>query len=120
MVFATDRRIIFLDKGIVSLKFEEFRYPQVTSIEFETKLLMGAVTFTVAGNRKEIQAAPKAEVKPFVDTVKAEIAKTKTAAPNTSAEPRDVVDQLQKLASLKVQGILTEEEFIAQKAKLLA
>jgi transcription initiation factor TFIID subunit TAF12 len=32
----------------------------------------------------------------------------------------DVIEQLTKLASLKDQGILTEEEFAAQKAKLLA
>jgi hypothetical protein len=31
----------------------------------------------------------------------------------------DVVEQLKELASLKDQGILTEEEFAAQKAKLL-
>ena len=29
------------------------------------------------------------------------------------------MDQLQKLGDLKAQGILTEEEFAAQKAKLL-
>jgi hypothetical protein len=31
-----------------------------------------------------------------------------------------VVSQLKELASLKDQGILTEEEFAAQKAKILA
>ena len=32
----------------------------------------------------------------------------------------DVVDQIRELADLRNQGILTEEEFAAQKAKLLA
>jgi hypothetical protein len=32
----------------------------------------------------------------------------------------DPIEQLQKLADLKTQGILTEEEFQAQKAKILA
>ncbi len=32
----------------------------------------------------------------------------------------DVADQLRKLADLRDQGILTEDEFAAQKAKLLA
>lgn len=31
----------------------------------------------------------------------------------------DVADELQKLAQLKEQGVLTEEEFATQKAKLL-
>jgi Short C-terminal domain len=39
------------------------------------------------------------------------------AAP--AAEPVDVVEQLKKFAELRDQGILTEEEFSAQKAKLL-
>jgi Short C-terminal domain len=41
------------------------------------------------------------------------------AAP-AAAPAVDVATELQKLADLKAQGILTEEEFAAQKAKLLA
>ncbi len=37
-----------------------------------------------------------------------------------AAPPRDTVQQLKDLADLKAQGILTEEEFAAQKAKVLA
>ena len=41
-------------------------------------------------------------------------------APAPAAAPEvDLMDQLQKLGDLKAQGILTEEEFAAQKAKLL-
>jgi hypothetical protein len=36
------------------------------------------------------------------------------------AEQVDVVEQLKKFAELRDQGILSEEEFAAQKAKLLA
>jgi Short C-terminal domain len=39
-------------------------------------------------------------------------------APAAPAEP-DPMEQLQKLAQLHEQGILTDEEFAAQKAKLL-
>ncbi|MFM7064419.1 MAG: SHOCT domain-containing protein [Actinomycetes bacterium] len=41
------------------------------------------------------------------------------AAPAAAAPEVDLMDQLQKLGDLKAQGILTEEEFAAQKAKLL-
>jgi hypothetical protein len=40
------------------------------------------------------------------------------AAPGNAAA--DPVEQLTKLAALKEQGILTEEEFAAQKARILA
>jgi len=36
------------------------------------------------------------------------------------ASQSDVIDQLERLGQLKAQGILTEEEFAAQKAKLLS
>jgi Short C-terminal domain len=36
------------------------------------------------------------------------------------APQRDIVQQLKDLADLKAQGILTEQEFAAQKAKILA
>jgi hypothetical protein len=46
------------------------------------------------------------------------------AAPPPPAAPAatgsSVIDQLKQLGELKAQGILTEEEFAAQKAKLLS
>ena len=40
-------------------------------------------------------------------------------APAPAAGQADVIEQLKQLGELKAQGILTEEEFAAQKAKLL-
>ena len=46
---------------------------------------------------------------------------TQPAAPAApAAPPADPIQQLKDLAELKNQGILTEEEFAAQKAKILA
>ena len=42
------------------------------------------------------------------------------AAPAPSGLSPDAISQLQQLANLKEQGILTEDEFNAQKAKILA
>lgn len=46
------------------------------------------------------------------------------AAPGAPAAPAEsgqsMIDQLKELGELKEQGILTEEEFAAQKAKLLS
>jgi len=41
------------------------------------------------------------------------------AAPAAAPAGESVIDQLKQLGELKSQGILTEEEFAAQKAKLL-
>jgi hypothetical protein len=40
--------------------------------------------------------------------------------PAAAPEAPDPIEQLTKLAALKDQGVLTEEEFAAQKAKILA
>lgn len=40
-------------------------------------------------------------------------------APAPAAPEEDVLGQLERLGALKAQGILTEEEFAAEKAKLL-
>ena len=42
------------------------------------------------------------------------------AAAAPAAAPRDTVQQLKDLADLKAQGVLTDAEFAAQKAKILA
>lgn len=46
-------------------------------------------------------------------------AQQQAAAPPPAAEAPDPIAQLKQLADLKNQGILTEEEFAAQKAKIL-
>lgn len=40
--------------------------------------------------------------------------------PAPAAEAPDMLEQLQKLGELRAAGVLTEEEFAAQKAKILA
>jgi hypothetical protein len=42
------------------------------------------------------------------------------AAPPAAAPAPSMIDQLKELGELKAQGILTEEEFAAQKARILA
>ena len=44
---------------------------------------------------------------------------TQAPPPPAPAPEEDVITQLERLGALKAQGILTEEEFAAQKAKLL-
>jgi hypothetical protein len=49
-----------------------------------------------------------------------EAAEAPAPAPTPEAGGESTIDQLKELGELKAQGILTEEEFAAQKAKLLA
>jgi hypothetical protein len=63
--------------------------------------------------------------KNFVEYVRARITPAsestapKTLAP-TSTDTDDFISKLERLAALKAQGILTDEEFLEQKAKILS
>lgn len=81
-----------------------------------------AGTATAVSNRVERRQyqrwADQGQQTPYPYTVQG--APQATPVPAPSAGPQaSVADQLKELAELKQQGILTEEEFAAQKAKLL-
>jgi hypothetical protein len=81
-----------------------------------TAVVAGTAT-AVAGNVSRRQAASNAPSEPAPAAAPAEPAAV--AAP--PAEPAaDPMEQLAKLGQLKEQGVLTDEEFAAQKAKILA
>jgi hypothetical protein len=75
-----------------------------------TAVVAGTAT-AVSGHVSRRQAERQAEPEPPPEAP--------PPAP-VSAPPADPMDQLAKLGELKQQGVLTEEEFAAQKAKLLA
>jgi hypothetical protein len=72
-----------------------------------------AATAKVVSNRTQAQAEQKAAQ---------QAQQQEAVAPAAAAAPAgdDMVAQLEKLASLKASGILSEEEFTAAKAKLIA
>lgn len=85
-----------------------------------------AGTATAVSNRVERRQyqkwAEQGQQTPYPYTVQGapQQAPAPAPAPAPAAAPQaSVVDQLKELAELKQQGILTEEEFAAQKAKLL-
>ena len=86
-----------------------------------TAAVVGTATATRnAVNRrqatKNVEAYSEAQDEAY--TEHAERMEAAEPAPAAAAED-DVISQLERLGALKAQGILTEEEFAAQKAKLL-
>jgi hypothetical protein len=80
-----------------------------------TAVIAGTATTVsnrVSRRQSERWAAQEAPPQPQVAPVPAPAAPAPPAAEST-------IDQLKELGELKSQGVLTEEEFAAQKAKLL-
>lgn len=125
LIVLTNRRIIFLDKGML---FGENRViidlSDITAIQGSTNLVFGEITINTAGQKHEISHVYKKAVNAFIqmadkarDQYRSDpIKKIKPFHQNTS----DTVTQLEKLAALKNQGILTEEEFEKEKRRILA
>jgi hypothetical protein len=129
ILVATNKRLVFVDKGLTKLRVEDFPYDKITSIQYNLGLAGGTLTIFASGNKAEIQHVAKDACRAFGDFVRARttsVAQHASAPPSaapTSAPPAvgggDTLDQLERLGRLKEQGILTEEEFQSQKQKIL-
>lgn len=125
ILVATSRRLVFVDKGLLfGLKVEDFPYDKISSIQYETGILMGKLTIFTSGNKAIIDNVVKTKVRIFGDSVRAKISTPKEVSnyvPQAiNNQTVDIADQLERLAKLKTQGILSEEEFLQQKNKLLS
>jgi len=126
ILVATNKRLIFIDKGLVfGLKVEDFPYDKISSIQYSTGLLLGKLTIFSSGNKAIIDNVDKKSVRIFGDFVRNKIT-TKDAIETPASQSQqktdnsdDIVSKLERLAKLKEQGILTDEEFIQQKQKIL-
>jgi|688.fasta_scaffold85934_3 hypothetical protein len=127
VLVATGKRLIFIDKGLFSLKVEDFPYDKISSIQYEVGWMLGKLTIFSSGNKAVIEKISTGQTKTFAEWLRARISSdTKN---NISAsqqlqsqkyqEDGDVISKLEKLAKLKKQGILTQDEFETQKSKLL-
>ena len=82
-----------------------------------------AATAKVVSNRTQAKADAEREAQAAAAPAAAPAAAAPAAAPAAAAPAAagdDMVAQLQKLADLKAAGVLSDEEFAAAKAKVLA
>ena len=124
VLVATDRRVLFIDKGLFnSLTVEDFPYSTIQSVEASTGMMWGTIVIKSAGNAEEIGNLAKERTHAFANVIRDNVRESQSPssviAPATVAPPVSLADELLKLAQLRDAGILSEEEFEGQKAKLL-
>ena len=83
-----------------------------------TAVVAGTAT-AVSGRVARRQAARYGEPSPYGSEPQQYAPEPQQYAPPAPAEEDDATAQLQKLAALHTQGVLTDEEFAAAKAKIL-
>ena len=102
-------------------------FQQVSEVSLSRGLVWSDISVESTGGKSmALEGMPKADaerVKALIDdavhAAKGGSGHVPIGAAPVAAAP-DVADQLQKLAALRDQGILTDDEFAAQKAKLLS
>lgn len=115
----TNKRILFVSKGLFSgSTIKEFSFESVHSVEYQTRATGSKIILYGPDHENAFEdiGDPKEEVKRFVD-----LFNQKTEDPTsetTEQKGNDVIGQLERLAKLKEQGILSDEEFQEQKEKL--
>lgn len=118
LLVATDRRLIFINKGLVSLKVEDFGYDKITSVQYRTGMVFGEIDILASGNRATFKNIEKAHVRDFGDWLRAKISTPKVTQ-TSQPQPANATDEIIRMAELHRQGILTDEEFAAKKKQLL-
>lgn len=121
ILVATDRRLIFIDKGMLGgLRVEDFAYDKISSIEYNTSWVSGQIIIYASGNKAVIEQVAKDQCRSFCDNVRALIDAVSSHSRVTPEQPsQDYVAELERLAELKNRGIITEEDFLAKKKQLL-
>lgn len=124
VLMATDRRVMLYAKDLMGQAFESYRYGDITStMIMNGKALQGGeATFSVAGNAASVYRIRKGDLELFERTVREhmESAKSNGGAQQPSAQAVGIPEQINQIAALHDQGILTDEEYAAKKQELLA
>ena len=136
-VFATDRRLIIRNPTMLGARqnIEDFEYYNITGIKLEKGLFSATLVFTVPGmatsakkspwGRGEdgaIDGIPKDKAEKILKIIRHGIveAKKESQKPVQVVQQISTADELAKLAKLKEQGILSDEEFDKMKKDLIS
>ncbi|WP_313091680.1 PH domain-containing protein [Chryseobacterium flavum] len=143
IIFATPRRVVFIDKKILGgVVRNEFPLYDIISVEHTENLLYSILKINIKGASAEFKLHNKSDGRTFTNVVNGNIqyperyqqaqhrdvqafrqdtpGLVQESVYNADKETSQTVfEQLEKLGKLRETGVLTEEEFTEQKKKLL-
>ena len=121
LITLTNKRVIFLDKDLVyGLKQVSIPMDRIQNVSGQTGIIFGDISISDGSSTFKIKNVIKTTVKPFTNMVQIEIEKQRNNSPGSSANMTsnnevDPLEKLEKLAGLLEKGILSQEEFDAEK-----
>jgi Bacterial PH domain/Short C-terminal domain len=119
---ATETRLLFIErKGFFGSVVESFSYSRINEVATSKNVLLGDLIINSGGSSERIKGIQKGLLTPFLNVVQHQLADFRHGGPiGTPSANNDVASQLEKLAALRDRGVLTAEEFQAQKVKVLS
>lgn len=122
LLVATDRRILFIDKGMLfGLTVKDIPYGKISSVQYKKGLLLGQIEIVTSNTHIKVKNIFNMAVVPFHNIVQ------KALDGNYSKEKSDkqltdddLVQKLERLTNLKKAGALTAAEFEVAKRRLLS
>ena len=115
----TQKRVVFFGKKMFGYDMESFPLAKVSAIEMSKGLMGKSITLKMSGNDAKMKWINDGNPEELVNYVREHMGENTTPSPPSPAT-EDIPGQIQKLAELRDNGILTEEEFASKKKDLLA
>jgi len=116
----TNKRFIDYSFGLFNEGRNEIPIEKISSVCYSKGILSGYVEINDSGHKLIIYNTPKKETQPFMDAINKQINNYKTVKIEyTTTKEVNVADQIEKLAGLYKEGLLTEYEYSVKKKQLL-
>ena len=121
----TPTRVILYNNKMLGHSSLDYPLRSIHSVDLNVSFLYADIKIHSGNDILKMEKIIKIDGEAFAKNVKTMIYKANNQPSNISisqgsqASSIDIADQIKKLADLKTQGILTEEEFAVQKKKLL-
>ncbi|WP_331842829.1 PH domain-containing protein [Pantoea agglomerans] len=126
LITLTNKRVIFLDKGMLyGVKQVDINLSNIVSVGGKTGLLLGEIMISTSGQNYIIKNVMKGSVIPFTNLVN-ETRNNQNQSPKPEQQQAktqlsfdEQMAKIERLAEMKENGILTDEEFQVQKQRVL-
>ena len=117
----TNQRIVFYLKGLFTEVCESIRLDKITSID-RKRGIHGQIIIRAAATILHFKTFSMQSLDRLHEQLEEHAAKAATLVTQGSKtrSPPSIADQIERLALLRDKGVITEDEFLAGKAKLLS
>lgn len=119
-ILATNKRVLLARKGSLSKEFSiSYLYNKIDSIAYKKGSYHSEIIMGTAGDTIKVTGVVNEFVIPFVQLVESNMQKGANPVVEVKESSNDIYAELEKVKELLDKGILTQEEFDKQKAKIL-